>query len=73
MNLRNLFSVFSILLLTACGGGDDSSINEVIPEIPSILVDKTSLSFDDTMVSKSSSTISVFVESKNVNSALKID
>ena len=60
-------------MFNACGGGDDSSINEVIPETPSILVDKTSLSFDDTMVSKSSSTISVFVESKNVNSALKID
>ena len=68
------FILFIILVLfNACGGGNDSSIDEVVPEIPSILVDKTSLSFDDTMVSKSSSTISVFVESKNVTSALKID
>ena len=67
-----LFILLILLLLTACGG-DDSSMDEIIPEIPSILVGKTSLSFDDTMVSKSSSTISVFVESKNVTSALKID
>ena len=60
-------------MLTACGGSDDSSSDEIIPEIPSIIVDKTSISFDDTMVSKSSSTISVLVESKNVTSALKID
>ena len=67
-----LFILLILLLLTACGG-DDSSMDEIIPEIPSILVGKTSLSFDDTMVSKSSSAISVFVESKNVTSALKID
>ena len=73
MRFKFFILFITFLLFNACGGGDDSSINEVIPEIPSILVDKTSLSFDDTMVSKSSSTISVFVESKNVNSALKID
>ena len=73
MRFKFFMLLITFVMLTACGGGDDSSINEVIPEIPSILVDKTSLSFDDTMVSKSSSTISVFIESKNVNSALKID
>ena len=73
MRFKFFILFITFLLFNACGGGDDSSINEVIPETPSILVDKTSLSFDDTMVSKSSSTISVFVESKNVNSALKID
>ena len=73
MRFKFFILFITFLLFNACGGGDDSSINEVNPEIPSILVDKTSLSFDDTMVSKSSSTISVFVESKNVNSALKID
>ena len=73
MRFKFFILFITFLLFNACGGGDDSSINEVNPEIPSILVDKTSLSFDDTMVSKSSSTISVFVESKNVTSALKID
>ena len=75
MRFKFFILFITFLLFNACGGGDgdDPLINEVIPEIPSILVDKTSLSFDDTMVSKSSSTISVFVESKNVNSALKID
>ena len=65
--------LITFVMLTACGGSDDSTNDEIIPEIPSIIVDKTSISFDDTMVSKSSSTISVLVESKNVTSALKID
>ena len=58
-------------MLTACGGSDDSTSDEIIPEIPSIIVDKTSISFDDTMVSKSSSTISVLVERKIMHPVYK--
>ena len=36
------------------------------------MVDKTSLNFEDTMVSKSSSAASILVESKNVNSTVEI-
>ena len=73
MRFKFFMLLITFVMLTACGGSDDSSSDEIIPEIPSIIVDKTSISFDDTMVSKSSSTISVLVESKNVTSALKID
>ena len=73
MRFKFLMLLITFVMLTACGGSDDSSSDEIIPEIPSIIVDKTSITFDDTMVSKSSSTISVLVESKNVTSALKID
>ena len=73
MRFKFFMLIITFVMLTACGGSDDSSSDEIIPEIPSIIVDKTSISFDDTMVSKSSSTISVLVESKNVTSALKID
>ena len=61
-----------ILFFISCSGGDDSSGDEIITQIPSIIVDKTSLNFDDTMVSKSSSSSSILVESKNVNSSVEI-
>ena len=58
MRFKFLMLLITFVMLTACGGSDDSSSDEIITEIPSIIVDKTSISFDDTMVSKSSSTIS---------------
>ena len=70
--MKNLFIKFILIFFIVSCGGDESSSEVVIPEIPSIIVDKTSISFDDTMVSKSSSSSSVFIESKNVSSNLNI-
>ena len=72
MRFKFFMLLITVVLLTSCGGGDDSSNDEIIAEIPSIIVDKTSISFDDTMVSKSSSAASILVESKNVNSTVEI-
>ena len=72
MRFKFFMLLITVLLLTSCGGSDDSSSDEIIAEVPSIIVDKTSISFDDTMVSKSSSTSSILVESKYVNSTVEI-
>lgn len=65
--------VFIFIFLTLSCGGDESSSNEVIPpQIPTITVDKTSISFDDTMITKSSTTASVFIQSKNVESSVNV-
>ena len=65
--------IFSFIFLILSCGGDESSTNEVIPpQIPTITVDKTSISFDDTMITKSSTTASVFIQSKNVESAVNV-
>ena len=72
MRSNFFMSLITVVLLTSCGGSDDSSSDEIIAEVPSIIVDKTSISFDDTMVSKSSSTSSILVESKYVNSTVEI-
>ena len=71
--MKKFFLVIGIILFfISCSGGDDSTVDEIIPQIPSIMVDKTSLNFEDTMVSKSSSAASILVESKNVNSTVEI-
>ena len=71
--MKKFFLVIGIILFfISCSGGDDSTVDEIIPQTPSIIVDKTSLNFEDTMVSKSSSTASILVESKNVNSTVEI-
>ena len=72
MRSNFFMSLITVVLLTSCGGSDDSSSDEIIAEVPSIIVDKTSISFDDTMVSKSSSTSAILVESKNVSSTVEI-
>ena len=65
--------IFSFIFLILSCGGDESSTNEVIPpQIPTITVDKTSISFDDTMITKSSTTASVFIQSKNVESSVNV-
>ena len=71
--MKNFFLVIGIILFfISCSGGDDSTVDEIIPQTPSIIVDKTSVNFEDTMVSKSSSAASILVESKNVNSTVEI-
>ena len=71
--MKKFFLVIGIILFfISCSGGDDSTVDEIIPQTPSIIVDKTSLNFEDTMVSKSSSAASLLVESKNVNSTVEI-
>ena len=71
--MKKFFLVIGIILFfISCSGGDDSTVDEIIPQIPSIIVDKTSLNFEDTMVSKSSSAASILVESKNVSSTVEI-
>ena len=72
--MRKFFLKFGLIFLVlSCGGGDESSTNEVIPpQTPTITVDKTSISFDDTMITKSSTTASVFIQSKNVESAVNV-
>ena len=72
MRFKLFMLLITVILLTSCGGSDDSSNDEIIAEIPSIIVDKTSISFDDTMVSKSSSTSSILIESKNISSTVEI-
>ena len=65
--------IFSFIFLILSCGGDESSTNEVVPpQIPVITVDKTSISFDDTMITKSSTTASVFIQSKNVESSVNV-
>ena len=72
--MRKIFLKFGLIFLVlSCGGGDESSNDVVIPpDLPSISVDKTSITFDDTMVTKSSNTASVFIQSKNIESAVNI-
>ena len=72
--MRKIFLKFGLIFLVlSCGGGDESSNDVVIPpDLPSISVDKTSITFDDTMVTKSSTTASVFIQSKNIESAVNI-
>ena len=71
--MRVFLKFIFFFLLLSCGGGDESSNDVVIPpDLPSISVDKTSITFDDTMVTKSSTTASVFIQSKNVESAVNV-
>ena len=71
--IKKPFIIFSFMFLILSCGGDESSTNEVVlPQNPTIITDKTSISFDDTMVSKSSSASSILIESKNVDSSLNI-
>ena len=72
--MRKFFLKFGLIFLVlSCGGGDESSNDVVIPpDLPSISVDKTSITFDDTMITKSSTTASVFIQSKNVESAVNV-
>lgn len=73
MKFKNYISLAVILILFACSStGDDSVNDEIITNTPTIIVDKTSIIFDNTMVSKSSASSFVMVESINVNSPLKI-
>ena len=64
--------IILIFFIIGCDGGDENGNDPVIPQNPAIIVDKTSISFDDTMVSKSSSASSILIESKNVDSGLNI-
>ena len=72
--MRKFFLKFGLIFLVlSCGGGDESSNDVVIPpDLPSISVDKTSITFDDTMITKSSTTASVFIQSKNIESAVNV-
>ena len=71
--MNKLFLKFTLIfLIIGCGGSEESSNDQVIPQNPTIIVDKTSISFDNTMVSQSSSSSTVFIESKNVSSVLNI-
>ena len=72
--MRKIFLKFGLIFLVlSCGGGDESSNDVVIPlDLPLISVDKTSIAFDDTMITKSSNTASVFIQSKNVESSVNV-
>ena len=73
VRFKNYISLIVILILLACNSGSDDSVkDEIITNTPTIIVDKTSIIFDNTMVSKSSASSFVMVESINVNSPLKI-
>ncbi len=72
MKFRFLILLLLNYILISCGGSDDSSSGEIISQNPSIIVDKTSINFDNTMVSRTSASSFVMVESKNVNSSLNI-
>ena len=70
MSFKN-FSFFTILTVffcffIACGG--DETVSESSSPNPLIRANKSSIVFGNTMVSKSSESVSIFVESKNVNS-----
>ena len=71
--IKRPYLIFSFIFLILSCGEDESSTNEVVPpQIPTITVDKTSISFDDTMITKSSTTASVFIQSKNVESSVNV-
>ena len=70
MSFKN-YCFFTILtafffFFIACGG--DETVSESSSPNPLIRANKSSIVFGNTMVSKSSESVSVFVESKNVNS-----
>ena len=70
MSFKN-YCFFTILtafffFFIACGG--DETVSESSSPNPLIRANKSSVVFGNTMVSKSSESLSVFVESKNVNS-----
>ena len=66
VRFKNYISLTVILILFACNSGSDDSVNdEIITNTPTIIVDKTSIIFDNTMVSKSSASSFVMVESIN--------
>ena len=70
MSFKN-YCFFTILtafffFFLACGG--DDTVSESSSPNPLIRANKSSIVFGNTMVSKSSESVSVFVESKNVNS-----
>lgn len=72
--MKNLILKFILIFLVlSCSGGDDSTQDEVVtPQNPAIIVDKTSISFNNTMVTKSSNAITLLVESKNVDTSLNL-
>ena len=70
--MRVFLKFIFLFVVLSCGGGEENGNDQVILQNPAIIIDKASISFDDTMVSKSSTAISFLVESKNVSSKVEI-
>ena len=69
-----ILSIISLILVYSCskddgGGGDD---NVVVVKTPTVNVNKTSIQFDDTMITKSSNSSTFSVSSQNVNSEVNL-
>ena len=69
-----ILSIIALILVYSCskddgGGGDD---NVVVVKTPTVNVNKTSIQFDDTMITKSSNSSTISVSSQNVNSEVNL-
>ena len=68
-----ILSIIALILVYSCskddgGGGDDV----VVVKTPTLNVNKTSIQFDDTMITKSSNSSTFSVSSQNVNSEVNL-
>ena len=68
-----ILSIIALILVYSCskddgGGGDDV----VVVKTPTLNVNKTSIQFDDTMITKSSNSSAFSVSSQNVNSEVNL-
>ena len=73
-NLKLIFKIILILIFfTDCSKGDSSENNmDFNSDLPYISLNKSFLSFEDTMLTKSSITKSILISSKNLNSNINI-
>ena len=68
-----ILSIIALILVYSCskddgGGGDDV----IVVKTPTVNVNKTSIQFDDTMITKSSNSSTLSVSSQNINSEVNL-
>ena len=70
----NLILIAQIILfvVTSCSKNDSADSNNIDSDLPYISTNINSILFEDTMITKSSTTKSIIISSKNINSNINI-
>ena len=61
-----------LFVVTSCSKNDSADSNNIDSDLPYISTNINSILFEDTMITKSSTTKSIIISSKNINSNINI-